>query len=291
MNQFKVFILLTVLTLMFVFLGDLVGGTEGAIFFFVIAAIMNFGAYWFSDALVLRMSGAREVAPGTAPWLEDSLARLSQNAGIPVPRLFIIDQPTPNAFATGRNPNKGVVAVTTGLLQALSRDEVEGVVAHELSHIRHRDTLLMAVVATLAGAISMIANSLRWGLMFGGYGYGDRDGDRGNPFAALLVSMLMALGAVLIQMAISRSREFKADAGAAAISHNPRALANALRRIEASASRYPFPFNPAVGALMIHEPKQSMGTSLLNLFSTHPPVEERVRRLEEIAASGTIPVG
>lgn len=288
MNQFKVFALLLALTMMFVVLGNAIGGTEGSVVFLILAAAMNFGSYWFSDRIVLAMSGARPIENGQIPWLEDMVADLAGKAQLPVPRLYVINQYAPNAFATGRDPQHGVVAVTTGLLNMLDRDEVAGVVAHELAHIRHRDTLLAAIVATLAGAIAVIADVARFSMYFGG---GRRDRDGGHPAAFLLMAIFMSFAAMLVRLAISRVREFKADAGAAAITHNPKALASALRRIEAGCMRTPLQVNEGIANLFISEPEpMKRRNAFLNLFSSHPDTAERVARLEEMDRTRQVPV-
>lgn len=280
MNRFKTFFLMTVLTVILVGLGSIIGGRSGGMIAFAIALIMNFVSYWFSDKIVLRMYGAREVSPQEAPQLHGTVASLAQRSGIPMPRVFIIEDDSPNAFATGRNPEHGVVAVTTGIMRILSRDELEGVLAHELSHIKHRDILIQSVAATLAGAITMIANWARFAAFFGGSS--DDDDGGGNIFTVIIFSVIAAFAAMLIQLAISRSREYLADDGGANLSGNPLFLAGALRKLNAGVARNPMnDANPSTAPLFIVNPFSAGG--IRSLFSTHPPIEERIRRLEDMA--------
>jgi heat shock protein HtpX len=247
----------------------------------VMAGVMNIGAYWFSDKIVLAMYRARQVAEREAPELYGVVRELTMRAGLPMPKVYIMDNPAPNAFATGRNPEHSAVAVTTGILGILSRDELAGVIGHELAHIKNRDILISTVAATIAGAISYIAHMASWGLMFGG---GRRDeGDR-NPFGsaiAIAVMILAPIAAMLIQMAISRSREYTADASGAVICGNPLSLAVALKKLHAGTRRIPMNDNPATAHMFIVSPLS--GGGMLSLFSTHPPIEERVARLEAMA--------
>lgn len=283
-NTLKLTALLTALTVLLIIIGQAVGGTAGMILAGALAVAMNFGAYWFSDRLVLSMSGARPVTAEEAPWLHRTVADLAQRANLPMPKVYVIDSPTPNAFATGRSPERGVVAVTTGIQQTLTQDELAGVIAHELAHIKHRDTLLSAVVATVAGAIAMIANMAQWAMIFGGFGGGD-DEEGGNPLAALPLLIIAPIAATLIQLGISRAREFQADEGGAAILGDPLPLARALAKIERAAQNEPpMAASPATASLYIVNPLT--GGGLLKLFSTHPPTEERIARLEALAASG-----
>jgi heat shock protein HtpX len=276
MNMLKTVLLMTVLTAALVLVGGWVGGEGGAVVALVVAGAMNFGSYFFSDKIVLRMYRAREVTRAEAPALYEVVESLSRRAGIPVPRVAIIPGQQPNAFATGRNPEHAVVAATEGILQILDRDELEGVMAHELAHVRHRDMLISSVAATLAGAIMVLS---RFGLFFGG---GDRD--RGGGALALLVVILAPIAAMIIQAAISRSREFAADAGGAEISGKPRALASALQKLEATAKRVPLQGNPATAHMFIVHPFRGGGIG--KLFSTHPPTEERVERLLQMRGLG-----
>jgi len=245
------------------------------------AGVMNFVAYWWSDKIVLRMYGAQEIDEAQAPELFAVVRRLAQQAHIPMPRVYLIPQETPNAFATGRNPQNAAVAVTEGIMRLLDREELEGVLAHELSHVQNRDTLIMTVAATLAGALSHLANMAMWGAMFGG-----RDDDEGgNPLVGLLGILVAPLAATLIQMAISRSREFLADEHGAHISGNPLALASALRKIEAWSQRIPMTAgSPATAHLFIINPFS--GGGLVRLFSTHPSTEERIARLQALSRQG-----
>ncbi|HET9334197.1 MAG TPA: zinc metalloprotease HtpX [Gemmatimonadota bacterium] len=276
MNMLKTVVLMTVLTVGLVLVGGAFGGRGGMVTALVIAAAMNFGSYFFSDKLVLRMYRAREVTRAEAPGLYDVVETLSRRAGLPMPRVAIIPGEQPNAFATGRNPEHAVVAATEGILRILDRDEIEGVMAHELAHVRHRDMLISSVAATLAGAIMVLA---RFGLFFGG---GDRD--RGGGALAILLVVLAPLAAMIVQAAISRSREFAADAGGAEISGKPRALASALQKLEAAAKRVPLQGNPATAHMFIVHPFR--GGGLMKMFSTHPPTEERVARLLEMRGLG-----
>ncbi len=282
MNQAKTFFLMVVLTIILVALGSLVGGRNGATIAFAVALVMNLISYWFSDRIVLAMYGAKEVSESEAPELHSIVATLSQRAGMPMPRVYMVDSESPNAFATGRNPEHGVVAVTTGIMRILNRQELEGVLAHELSHVKHRDILISTVAATLAGAITMIANWARFAAFFGGGRSSDDDNGGGNIFSVIIFSMLAAFAAMLIQLAISRSREYLADEGGARLSGNPLYLANALRRLEAGVANVPMQdANPSTAHMFIVNPFSAKG--VLSLFSTHPPMEERIRRLEDMA--------
>ena len=278
MNHAKTFFLMVVLTIILVALGSLIGGKSGALVAFTIAFLMNFISYWFSDRIVLAMYGAKELTEAEAPELYGMVASLSQRASIPMPRLYIVESITPNAFATGRSPSHAAVAVTTGILKVLSRSELEGVLAHEISHIKNRDTLIQTFAATLAGAITMIANWARFSLIFGG----SDEEERGNALGILLFSVLAAFAAMLIQLAISRSREYLADENGARLAGNPLNLANALRKLAIGVERYPMvDANPSTAPLFIVNPLSA--ESILALFSTHPPISERIRRLEAMA--------
>ena len=277
-NTFKTIFLLGTLTGLLVVFGNYFGGTQGMMIAFLFALLMNVGAYWFSDKIVLSMYRARQVTEAEAPELVSLVRSLSQRARLPMPKVWIVPSPAPNAFATGRNPEHAAVAVTEGLLQIMNRDQLEGVLAHELGHITNRDTLISAVAATLAGVIMMLANMARWAAFFGG---GRDDEDRGGGVVGLLVMAILApIAALLIQMAISRTREFVADATAAHLTKKPLALASALERLQMAAERIPLDANPATSHLFIVNPLS--GRSLLRLFSTHPSVEERVKRLRAI---------
>lgn len=283
MNLFRTTLLLTVLTGLLLVAGQLLGGQTGMMFALVLAVVMNFGAYWFSDKIVLSMYGAQEVGPHDAPELYGIVQELARRGNLPMPRVYIIHNDTPNAFATGRSPEHAAVAATTGILRILSREELAGVMAHELAHVQHRDTLISAIAATIAGAISMLANMAQWALIFGmGRQNGQENG--GSVLGTLVMMLLAPIAAALIQMAVSRTREYAADARGAALCGNPLWLANALRKLELGNRRIPMhqaESNPATAHLFIVNPLQ--GSSLANLFSTHPPIEERVRRLEEMA--------
>ncbi len=266
-----------VLTLLFLWVGDLLGGRNGMIIALIFAGAMNVVSYWFSDKIVLKMYRARPAGPDEAPEFHSAVAELAQIAGLPMPKTYVIESDSPNAFATGRNPEHAAVAATTGLLKILAREELMGVISHELSHIRRRDILVGTIAATLAGAISYLSMMARWGALFGGFG-GDDDDRGGNFLVVLIVSILAGVAAMLIQMAISRSREYLADHGGAEITQHPKYLANALKKLDASVKRIPMRANPSTAHIFIVNPLRGKG--LTNLFSTHPPIEERVRRLE-----------
>ena len=276
MNNVKVFVLMAGLTSLFVAIGGYFGGQGGMIMAFVFAGLMNFIMYFASSKMVLRMYGARVVTEREAPELYAMVDRLRQRAGLPMPTLAIAPHAQPNAFATGRNPENAVVAVTEGILQLVSRDELEGVLAHELAHIKNRDMLLQTFTATLAGAISNLAH---FGLFFGG-----NDDEGSSPVAGIAMAILAPIAAMLIQFAISRQREFKADAVGAQITGRPRSLASALRKLEAGAHRIPMNVAPAVAPLSQVNPLAAYGGGIAKLFSTHPPMAERVARLEALAA-------
>jgi heat shock protein HtpX len=278
MNYFRTAILLAGLTALFMGVGFLIGGQSGAVIALVVAAGMNFVAYWNADRLVLSMHGAQEVDARTAPELYQMVGELAARAGLQMPRVFLMDNPQPNAFATGRNPQHAAVAATTGLLQMLSRDEIAGVLAHELAHIKHHDTLTMTITATIAGAISMLA---QFGLFFGG---GNRNNGLGL-IGTLAMVILAPIAAMLVQMAISRTREYSADATGAQISGRPLALASALARIENAARQIENPVaeqHPATAHLFIINPLS--GARMDNLFGTHPATENRIAALQDIAA-------
>jgi heat shock protein HtpX len=284
MNHFRTFLLMLALTVLFILVGSALGGRNGAVYAFVFAGLMNFFMYWFSDKIVLRMYGAKEVSQGEAPELYQMVGELINKASLPMPKVYIMENDTPNAFATGRNPEHAAVAVTSGILRILSKDELKGVLAHELSHIRHRDILISTLAATIAGAISMLATMARWGAIFGG-GRSDEDegGGGGNFLFVLVFTMVASVSAMLIQMAISRSREYLADEGGAHLSH-PQYLARALGKLDMAAQRIPMQANPSTAHMFIVNPLR--GGGVLSLFSTHPPIEERIARLEEMARTG-----
>ena len=280
-NMFKTTILLATLTGLLVLIGQYFGGTGGMIIAFMFAVIMNFGSYWYSDKIVLKMYRAREVSPAESPNLHKIVDGLVMKSGLPKPKVYIVDSGMPNAFATGRDPKHAAVAATTGILNLLSYEELEGVFAHELAHVKHRDTLISAVAATLAGVITMLASMARWAAIFGGFG--GRDDDGGNNIIGFIVMAVLApLAATLIQLAISRSREFAADAEGAKMCKKPWALADALEKLEYGNSR----FQPSIRDVQAKETTAHMfivnplkGNGLQSLFRTHPVTEERVRRL------------
>lgn len=278
-NTFKTTALLAALTVLFILIGGVVGGEQGMIVAFVFAGLMNFASYWWSDRIVLWMYGAQEVGEAEAPELHALVRRLAQRAGLPMPRVHIIPTDTPNAFATGRNPEHAAVAATEGILRVLTQDELEGVMAHELGHVRNRDILISTVAATLAGAIMMLARMAQWAAWFGAGRGSDEEGDSGVAGMAgmILLAVLAPIAAMLIQMAISRGREYLADATGAQISRKPWALADALQKLERAATAVPLDANPATAHMFIVNPLR--GGSILTLFSTHPPIEERVARL------------
>src|SRR5438552_4658959 len=271
-NTVKTALLLGTLTAVLMFLGEALGGAQGMVVGFLFAVVTNFVSYWWSDKIVLRMYGAQEVGPGNR--LYEAVRRLSERAGLPMPRCYIIPEMSPNAFATGRNPQHAAVAATEGILRILTDDELEGVLAHELSHVKHRDILISSVAATLAAAIMMVS---RFALFFGG-GRDDREG--GNPIALLATIILAPIAAMLIQAAISRSREYDADAGGASIAGGPHGLVSALRKIETASKQVPLDANPATAHMFIVKPFSAQG--LLGLFSTHPPTDARIHALLQL---------
>ncbi len=278
-NRIKTTILLTILTLMLILIGDLMAGQNGMIFALILAGMMNLTAYWFSDKLILAIYRAKEIPESESPMLHRVVERLAMKAGIPKPRVYYIPTLAPNAFATGRNPKHAAVAVTDGILRLLNEDELEGVLAHEISHVKNRDTLISAVAATIAGAIVMLADMARWALIFGG---GHRDDNRNsNPVWILVLAILAPLAATIIQLAISRSREYMADASGAKIAGTPMGLVNALRKLDSASKRVPMEANPATAHMFIVNPLS--GRSFLTLFSTHPPIEKRIERLLRIS--------
>jgi heat shock protein HtpX len=272
-NTIKTAMLLGLLSAVLMFIGQALGGGQGLVFGFLFAVVMNIGSYWFSDKIVLKMYRAQEVGPGHR--LYEIVANLSQRAGLPMPKVYIIPDPSPNAFATGRNPQHAAVAATEGILRVLTEEELAGVIAHELAHVKHRDILISSIAATLAAAIMLIANFARYAAIFGGGRHDDREGS--NPFALLATIILAPIAAILIQAAISRSREFAADAGGAVIAGGPHGLVKALQKIEQASKQIPMDANPATAHMFIIKPFSAAG--LLGLFSTHPPTEQRVRAL------------
>jgi len=281
-NTLKTVALLAALTALFIFVGRLIGGNGGMIIAFFFAVIMNFGAYWFSDKIALRMAGAHEVSYNEAPELHRLVDQLAAYGRLPKPKVCVIDNPSPNAFATGRDPGHAAVAVTTGILRILNTQELAGVLAHELAHIKNRDTLIMTVVATFAGAITMLAHMAQWALIFGGMrGDDDEGGGLGSLAGGILMIFLAPIAATIIQLAISRAREYSADSGGARIVGEPLALASALEKLDAAVHRVPMAVNPAAAHLFIVNPFS--GGAIAGLFSTHPPVAERVARLRDMA--------
>jgi heat shock protein HtpX len=278
MNTIKTGLLLGALTGLLMLIGGWFGGQNGVVIAFFFAVVMNFGSYWFSDKIVLSMYHAKPVSEGDAPELYAMVKNLTLRASMPMPRVYIIPEDTPNAFATGRDEHHAVVAVTEGILRILGRDELEGVIAHELTHIRNRDILIGSIAATLAGAIVMLANMAQWAAMFGGSSRDDNEGGGGNIVGLILMAILAPIAATLIQMAISRSREYLADAGGAKISGKPYGLAGALEKLSRASQAIPMNANPSTAHMFIVNPLT--GRSLMNLFSTHPPIEERIARLK-----------
>jgi heat shock protein HtpX len=286
-NMLKTVMLLTALTVLMLFVGDVLGGRSGMMMALVFALVMNFGSYWFSDKVALSMAHAREVLPEEAPDLHRVVADLAINAGIPMPRVYVMETDSPNAFATGRNPAHAAVAVTTGLLNILTLDELRGVIAHELGHVRNRDTLIMTVTATIAGAITFIAQMAQMALWFGGMGGRDDEreaGGMGSMLVGLLMIFLAPIAATIIQLAISRAREYDADATGAVISGAPLSLATALQKLDGMAQLRPMQVPEAAAHLFIVNPLGSGGW--MNLFRTHPTTEERVARLMSLARQG-----
>jgi len=277
MNNVKVFGLMALLTGLFAAVGGAIGGSSGIVIALLLAGAMNLFAYWNSARMVLRMYGAQQVSPQSAPALYEMVDRLRQRAGLPMPTVAVAPHAQPNAFATGRNPQHAVVCVTEGLMQLVSAEELEGVIAHELAHIKNRDMLLQTFTATLAGAISSLGQMAMWSSIFGG---GDEEEGGGG---GLVMALVAPMAAGLVQMAISRQREFKADAVGAEICGRPLALAGALRKLEEYAHRIPMQVSPAVAPLAQVNPLAAYGGGIARMFSTHPPTEERVRRLEQLA--------
>ncbi len=278
-NTMKTTFLLALMTVLIILIGRALGGQQGMVLAFVLAGVMNLGSYWFSDRIVLAMYKAQEISPQEHPGIHQIVAELAQNAGIPKPRVYLIEDDSPNAFATGRNPQHAVVAVTTGIMRILSREELRGVLAHELGHVKNRDILIGSIAATMAGAIMMIANMARFAAIFGGGRSSNEEGGGGGGIIGMLVLTIVApIAAMLIQMAISRSREYLADASGAQFSQSPLSLASALEKLQRASQQIPMADpKPATAHMFIVNPLS--GRSLMNLFSTHPPIEERIARL------------
>jgi len=278
MNNIKTLVLLMTLTLILVWAGGAMGGKQGMTIALIFALAMNFFAYWFSDKIVLKMYKAREVRESEAPDLYNIVRMLSRKAEMPMPRVYMIDEEQPNAFATGRNPKHAAVAVTTGIMRILSREELQGVIGHELAHVRNRDILISTIAATIAGAISYLAQMAQWAMIFGGNRGDDEEG--GSPVAAFVMMIVGPIAAMIVQMAISRSREYAADKGGAEIAGNPRYLAGALRKLHTASQKIHMDANPSTSHMFIVNPLS--GGGILKLFSTHPPIEERIARLESM---------
>ncbi len=280
-NALKTTLLLGLLTGLMLWIGELLGGTQGLVMALVLAVVMNFGSYWFSDRIVLAMYGARELSEESAPDLFRVIRELAAGFHMPMPRVYLVPSDSPNAFATGRSPEHAAVAVTEGILRVLNLDELRGVLAHELSHVHNRDTLISAIAATLAGVIMIGARMAYWAALFGGMRRDERERDGGGALEALALIILAPIAATLIQLAISRAREYQADATGAKLSHGPLSLAAALEKIAIASGRVPLPSGPATAHLWIVNPLR--GNWLAGLFSTHPPIEERIRRLRAMA--------
>ena len=278
MNGIKTVMLMMMLTLLLVWGGAALGGKQGMTFALVMAFLMNFISYFFSDKIVLAMYRAKQVSEAEAPVLYRIVRRLSQKAGMPMPKVYIIPDMSPNAFATGRSPKHAAVAATEGIMQLLTEEELSGVMAHELAHVLHRDILIGTIAATIAGAISYLAQMAQWAMIFGGGRHNDDEG--GSPVAAIVMMIVAPIAALLIQMAISRSREFSADEGGAALQGNPVPLMSALRKLEKGAAMIPMHVNPATSHMLIVNPLS--GKAIMKLFSTHPPIEERISKLESM---------
>ena len=276
-NYLKTALLLGLMTGLILVVGRAFGGEQGMLLALVVAAVMNFVSYWFSDSIVLKMYRGREVSPAEAPRFHEIVDRLIARAGLPKPKLYLLPGDSPNAFATGRNPNHAAVAATEGVLSLMTDEELEGIIAHELGHVRNRDILISSVAATIAGAITFLATMARWGALFGGYGSNDDRGRGNNVVTLLLTAILAPIAAMVVQMAISRSREFAADATGAQIAGQPYGLAKALEKLDAYSKRLPMPATQATAHMFIVAPFS--GSALMSIFSTHPPIEERIRRL------------
>ena len=278
MNTLKTAFFLTLLTLLLIFIGRILGGNSGMVIALIFAAVLNLGSYWFSDKIVLGIYRAQKIEEGDNPGLYRIIRRIASQAGLPMPKVYIIPTDSPNAFATGRNPEHSAVAVTSGILRILSEEELEGVISHEMSHIKNRDILISSIVATVAGAISMLAQMAQFAAIFGG---GRDEENRGGGLGLLFMAIIAPIAALLIQLAISRSREYQADESGAKISHKPLALAGALKKLSYASQRIPMEANPSTAHLFIVNPLTGKG--LASLFSTHPPLEERISRLENFA--------
>ncbi len=279
--MFKTGLLLAVLTAMLVMIGGAMGGRQGMLVAFVLAVVMNFASYWFSDKIVLAMYGAQPIEEAAAPGLYAIVRRLTTRAGIPMPPVYLIPSDTPNAFATGRDPHHAAVAVTAGIMRILDDEELEGVLAHELAHVKNRDILISTIAATLAGAITYLAHMAQWAAMFGGRAGDDEEGGS-NPVALILMAVLAPIAAMLVPLAVSRAREFQADATGARVAGHARGLAQALQKLQMANEAAPMAANPSTAHLFIVNPLS--GSVLMRLFSTHPPIEERIARLRAMRA-------
>ncbi|RTZ99070.1 MAG: zinc metalloprotease HtpX [Deltaproteobacteria bacterium] len=282
-NQIRTTLLLAAMTVFLVLIGRMLGGRQGMIFAFIMAVGMNFFSYWFSDKMVLKMYRAQEVSPDEASELYEIVQTIARRANVPMPKIFIIPKEAPNAFATGRNPAHAVVAVSQGLLEVMNRDELTGVLAHEMAHVKNRDILIGSIAATMAGAVMILANMARFSAIFGG----GRDSERGGGIGLLIMSILAPFGAMIIQMAVSRSREYLADATGARFAGSPEGLASALEKLGAYSGRIPMNASPATAHMFIVNPLS--GRSMTRLFSTHPPLEERIARLRGMRRAGNQP--
>ena len=281
-NFLKTTFLLTSLTLLFLFIGDMIGGRSGMMTAFLFACVMNLGSYWFSDKIVLAMYRAQPVSELDAPEIYTIVRETAESAGLPMPRIYVIPNAAPNAFATGRDPRHAVVAVTEGILEILNREELKGVLSHEMAHVKNRDILISSIAATLAGAVTMLANMLRWSFLLGGGGRRDDREGGANPIVLLIMSILVPIAAMLIQLAVSRAREYGADEKGAHLCGNPLFLASALRKLDAGSRRIPMrDAEPSTAHLFIVNPLT--GSGFAKLFSTHPPIEDRIARLEKMA--------
>ncbi len=280
-NSIKTVLLLGLLTGLILAIGQMLGGSQGMVIALIFSILLNFGSYWFSDKIVLKMYNAREVSEAEAPELYSMVHNVALRAGMPMPRVYIIPTETPNAFATGRNPEHAAVAATEGILRLMNREELEGVLAHEISHVKNLDILISSVAAALAGVIMMLAHMARWAAIFGGVGGRDREGEGGGAIGLLVTIIVAPLAAMLIQMAISRSREYQADASGAKTIGSPLGLASALGKLSRANEIAPMDVRPETAHLFIVNPLS--GRSLANLFSTHPPIEERIARLRAMA--------
>ena len=284
-SQLKTLVLMAALSAVLIFMGGALGGQNGILIALAFALVMNVGSYWYSDKIVLSMYRAQELSPADAPMVHQIVEELARNAGVPKPRLYIVPQQAPNAFATGRDPEHGVIAVTQGIMQLLPLDQLRGVLAHEMAHIANRDILVQSVAGVIGSAITAIANMLQFAMIFGGSR--DEEGNGTNPLAAIAMMILGPLAASLIQMAISRRREYMADAAGASYCGDPMALAYALNNLDAYSRQIPMQANPATENMFIVNPLT--GSSMRRLFSTHPPMEERIANLQEMARTGRYP--